>query len=228
MLKDLLLKRYDDILYNIENIKSKYNISHCVDIVAVTKYSTLEIIKDFLSLKLNVPLAESKAQSLRDRASSIENVNWHFIGRIQKNKIKYIVNYSSLIQSVDNLDTALEINIESKKKSKVQDILLQLNISKESQKCGFDILYFKKNYENIVALENIRVKGLMGVATHTDNTLIIEKEFESLYKIYNSINNEYIGKPLSILSMGMSSDYTLAVKHNANMLRIGSTLFSDL
>lgn len=184
-----------------------------------------------------MPLAESKAQSLRDRVGEItnfsndnikrDNIKWHFIGRIQSNKVKYIVKFADLIQSVDSTEIAETINKEAEKNNKIQNILLQFNISNESQKGGFNLSYYKNVYENILKFKNIKIKGLMGVASNSDNSNLIENEFEKLNKIYNDINLEFVENKISILSIGMTSDYRLAIKHGSNMIRIGSGLFSD-
>lgn len=234
---DLIFQKYNDIKNNINLLKEKYNINYDIKIVAVSKYASLETIKEFLSLNLDLPLAESKAQSLRDRVGEIKKIlyndikcdyiKWHFIGRIQSNKIKYIVKFADLIQSVDSIEIAEIINRESEKNNKIQNILIQFNISDESQKGGFNLIDYKKVYENILKLKNIKIKGLMGVASNSDDSNLIENEFEKLNKIYNDINLEFGENKISILSMGMTSDYLLAIKHGSNMIRIGSGLLGD-
>lgn len=230
MKADLILQKYDEIKNNINLLKEKYNINYDIEIIAVSKYSSLETIKNFLSLDLNLPLAESKAQSLRDRVGELENfknLKWHFIGRIQSNKVKYIVKFADLIQSVDSIEIAEIINKEAEKNNKIQNILLQFNISNESQKGGFNLSDYKKVYQDILKLKNIKIKGLMGVASNSEDSNLIENEFESLNKIYNDINLEFDKNKISILSIGMTSDYHLAIKHGANMIRIGSGLLGN-
>ena len=230
MKADLIFQKYNEIKNNINLLKEKYNINYDIEIVAVSKYASLETIKEFLSLDLDLPLAESKAQSLRDRVGELENfknIKWHFIGRIQSNKIKYIVKFADLIQSVDSIEIAEIINKEAEKNNKIQNILLQFNISAESQKGGFNLSDYKKVYQNILKLKNIKIKGLMGVASNSEDSNLIEKEFESLNKIYNEINFEFSKNKISILSIGMTSDYHLAIKHGANMIRIGSGLLGS-
>ena len=221
-----ILTRYNSLISNINTAKQKYNIKYDINIVAVSKYSSIETIKEFLSLNIDLPLGESKAQSLRDRAGEIaqfkNDVKWHFIGRIQSNKVKYIVRYADLIQSVDSIEIAECINKEAIKNNKIQDILLQFNISDEEQKGGFNANNYIDVYENILKMPNISVKGLMGIGKDSENLLLIEEEFEKLNNIYKSINSKY-NNSLSILSMGMSSDYELAIKHGSNMIRIGSS-----
>ena len=227
---ELIFQKYNEIKNNINLLKKKYNLNYDIEIVAVSKYASLETIKEFLSLDLDLPLAESKAQSLRDRVGELknfENIKWHFIGRIQSNKVKYIVKFADLIQSVDSIEIAEIINKEAEKNNKIQNILLQFNISAESQKGGFNLSDYKKVYQNILNLKTIKIKGLMGIASNSEDSNLIEKEFESLNKIYNDINFEFDKNKISILSIGMTSDYHLAIKHGANMIRIGSGLLGN-
>ena len=214
--------KYDSITENINSLKEKYNIDYNIDVVAVSKYSSIETIKEFLSLNINLPLGESKAQSLRDRAEELnkdyDNIIWHFIGRIQSNKVKYIVRYADLIQSVDSIEIAEYINKEAIKNNKVQDILLQFNISNEEQKGGFNLADYNMVYDKIKNLSNVNIKGLMGISLKVDNDFEIEKEFETLNEVFLKLKD----KNISILSMGMTNDYHLAIKHGSNMIRIGS------
>ncbi|WP_157159884.1 YggS family pyridoxal phosphate-dependent enzyme [Brachyspira pilosicoli] len=220
--RDSIKNKYDSIIENINSLKDKYNINYNIDIVAVSKYSSIETIKEFLSLNINLPLGESKAQSLRDRAEELNknynNIIWHFIGRIQSNKVKYIVKYADLIQSVDSIEIAEYINKEAIKNNKVQDILLQFNISNEEQKGGFNLSDYNMVYDKIKNLSNVNIKGFMGISLKVDNDFEIEKEFESLNEVFIKLKDENT----SILSMGMTNDYHLAIKHGANMIRIGS------
>lgn len=231
--KDLIFQKYNNIKNNINRIKEKYNINYNIEIVAVSKYASLENIKEFLSLNLDLPLAESKAQSLRDRVGELEkfnknlNIKWHFIGRIQSNKIKYIVKFADLIQSVDSVEIAELINKEAQKNNKIQNILLQFNISFENQKGGFNLSDYKNIYEQILKMKNIKIKGLMGIASNSEEKNLIENEFEKLNKIFKDINLEFDKNKISILSMGMTSDYELAIKCGSNMIRIGSGLLGD-
>ena len=220
--RDTIKNKYDSIIENINSLKDKYNINYNIDVVAVSKYSSIETIKEFLSLNINLPLGESKAQSLRDRAEELnkdyDNITWHFIGRIQSNKVKYIVKYADLIQSVDSIEIAEYINKEAIKNNKVQDILLQFNISNEEQKGGFNLSDYNMVYDKIKNLSNVNIKGFMGISLKVDNDFEIEKEFESLNEVFIKLKDENT----SILSMGMTNDYHLAIKHGANMIRIGS------
>ncbi|TXJ19940.1 YggS family pyridoxal phosphate-dependent enzyme [Brachyspira aalborgi] len=233
MNRDLIFQKYNNIKNNINRIKEKYNINYNIEIVAVSKYASLKNIKEFLNLNLDLPLAESKAQSLRDRVGELEkfnknlNIKWHFIGRIQSNKIKYIVKFADLIQSVDSVEIAELINKEAQKNNKIQNILLQFNISFENQKGGFNLSDYKNIYEQILKMKNIKIKGLMGIASNSEEKNLIENEFEKLNKIFKDINLKFDKNKISILSMGMTSDYELAIKHGSNMIRIGSGLLGS-
>ena len=233
MNRDLIFQKYNNIKNNINRIKEKYNINYNIEIAAVSKYASLENIKEFLNLNLDLPLAESKAQSLRDRVGELEkfnknlNIKWHFIGRIQSNKIKYIVKFADLIQWVVSVEIAELINKEAQKNNKIQNILLQFNISFENQKGGFNLSDYKNIYEQILKMKNIKIKGLMGIASNSEEKNLIENEFEKLNKIFNDINLEFDKNKISILSMGMTSDYELAIKHGSNMIRIGSGLLGN-
>lgn len=226
-MKDLLLEKYNLIKEDIENIKKEYSIDYDVNIVAVTKYASDEAIANFLSLGFNVPCAESRGQVLRDKYKRYNYDNWHFIGRIQKNKIKYIVEYSKLIQSVDSLETAFLINEYARKIEKKQDILLQFNISNEEHKAGLSVRNYQKDCEGVLKLSNIHVLGVMGMASFTSDEYLVNNEFESLYKVYSSMKANYSIDNFDVVSMGMSSDYKIAIKHNANMIRIGSNIFNS-
>lgn len=220
--RDTIKNKYDSITENIDSLKEKYKKDYNIDIIAVSKYSSIETIKEFLSLNINLPLGESKAQSLRDRAEELnkdyDNIIWHFIGRIQSNKVKYIVKYSDLIQSVDSIEIAEYINKEAIKNNKIQDILLQFNISNEEQKGGFNLSDYNMVYDKIKNLSNVNIKGLMGISLKVNNDFEIEKEFETLNEVFMKLKD----KNISILSMGMTNDYHLAIKHGSNMIRIGS------
>ncbi len=226
-MKDLLLEKYNFIKEDIENIKKEYSIDYNIDIVAVTKYASDEAIADFLSLGLNIPCAESRGQVLRDKYKQYNYDNWHFIGRIQKNKIKYIVEYSKLIQSVDSFEIAFLINEYACKIGKKQDILLQFNISNEENKSGFLVKTYQKDFESILTLSNINVLGVMGMSSFTSDEHLVNNEFEYLYKVYSSMKSNYSIENFDIVSMGMSSDYKIAIKQNANMVRIGSNIFDS-
>ncbi len=224
--RNSLLQRYNNLINNIESLKNQYKVSQNVNVVAVTKYSDIQTVKNFVSLELDAPLGESKAQSIRDRAAIIQNVSWHFIGRIQSNKLKYIIPNCDLIHSVDSMDIIEHIDKEALKHAKVQNILVQLNISKEEQKGGVELKDVNSLFDEAFSYKNINIVGLMGMAEYTSDESIIEREFETLRVQREKISEEY-NIELKELSMGMSGDYHLAIKHGATIIRIGSLLFND-
>ena len=125
------------------------------------------------------------------------------------------------------MEIAELINKEAQKNNKIQNILLQFNISFENQKGGFNLFDYKNIYEQILKMKNIKIKGLMGIASNSEEKNLIENEFEKLNKIFKDINLEFDKNKISILSMGMTSDYELAIKHGSNMIRIGSGLLGN-
>ncbi len=223
----ILLQRYNTLLSNIDNIKKLYNANQDVSIIAVTKYSDIQTTNTFACLGLDVAMGESRAQSLRDKASVIEDCCWHFIGRLQKNEIKYIVEYASLIHSVDSIDIISAIDKEAKKRDKVQEILAQINISGESQKGGLDISQVGEFLDKASECENIKIVGLMGMAEYTSDEAVIERQFAFLQEKKYCLANEYKNIKFKELSMGMSGDYHLAIKHGSTMIRVGSFLFDE-
>ena len=183
------------------------------------------------NMKMHTEILKQHEKNLLDLFSNALQKGFYKVQSKQsqsKNKIKYITGVASLIQSLDSIDTLLFIDEYSKKNGIVQNVLLQFNISDESQKNGFAINDYKMVYDKSLKLNNINVLGLMGMAKYTDDISVINKEFESLKVIYDSIKSEYRNEIFNILSMGMSSDYEVAIKQGSNMVRIGSTLFEDL
>ena len=221
-----LLEKYNNLIEHVNNLKLKYDVNQNVSVIAVTKYSDIDTVKNFAGLGLNVSLAESKAQSLRDRASTIKNVSWHFLGRIQTNKLKYIIPNTSLIHSVDSIEIIEDINKESIKNNKIQNILIQFNISEEEQKGGIELKEANHIFDKASQYQNINIIGLMGMAEYTNDESIIEREFGLLKTKFESLKTEYKNFDLKELSMGMSGDYHLGIKHGATMIRIGSLLFN--
>lgn len=188
-------------------------------LVCISKYYDYTKIKKAYDLGFR-NFGESKLQDLEKKIISLEEINdiiWHFIGRIQSNKIKKIVLYSDLIHSVSSLKHLEKINLEAQKINKIQDVLLQINLTNEIQKDGFleeDLaIIFNRTYENI------NIKGLMVIGPHTDNKEEINKTFKKGHMLFEKYN-------LQTLSMGMSNDFEIALKNNSNCLRIGKSIFN--
>ena len=206
-------------------------VSSNVKLVAVSKNQPVEMIQ-FVYDNGQRDFGENKAQELTTKQSMLPNdIQWHFIGHLQSNKIKYIIPFVSLIHSVDSFKLLKEINKEAHKINRVVDCLLQIYIAKEESKFGLDeeelneILKSNEFYD----LKNINIKGLMGMATFTDNTSVVRQEFKCLYNLFNKIKIEYFNDKLSFseLSMGMSDDYKIAIEEGCTMIRVGTYIFGQ-
>ena len=192
--------------------------------VAVSKTKPKEDIEKIYNLG-HRDFGENKVQELEYKYNNLpQDINWHMIGHLQSNKVRKVIPIVSLIHSVDSLKLLKVINKESKKFDKVTNCLIQVNISKESSKYGFkeSELGFL-NQESMSEYQNIKFKGLMGMASFTDSESIIKNEFNNLKNIYNNIRKEI--DDFNILSMGMSNDYKIALENGSNMIRVGSKIF---
>ena len=167
---------------------------------------------------------ENKVQELVDKASVLpQNIRWHMIGHLQRNKVKYIAPFVSLIHSVDSFRLLNEIDKQGKKNDRVIDCLLQVRIAQEETKFGLTF----ENCNEILNQNNythVRIRGLMGMASFTDNQIQIESEFKSLAQYYNQYQVQYAW---DTLSMGMSGDYPLALSCGSTMIRVGSRIFGS-
>jgi len=167
---------------------------------------------------------ENKVQELVDKASVLpQNIRWHMIGHLQRNKVKYIAPFVSLIQSVDSFRLLNEIDKQGKKNDRVIDCLLQVRIAQEETKFGLTF----ENCNEILNQNNythVRIRGLMGMASFTDNQIQIESEFKSLAQYYKQYQDQY---DWDTLSMGMSGDYPLALSCGSTMIRVGSRIFGS-
>ena len=194
--------------------------------VAVSKTKPIEDIEKIYNLG-HKDFGENKVQELELKHSSLpKDIKWHMIGHLQTNKVKKVVHLVSLIHSVDSLKLLKAINKESKKINKITDCLIQINISNEDSKYGFSedqINFLNKN--SLKEYPNIRVRGLMGMASFSNDKNLVEKEFYFLKQIFNELKKEL--NDFDILSMGMSNDYKIALEAGSNMIRIGSKIFGS-
>jgi len=205
-----------------------------IDIVAVSKTKSVEDIQEAYDAGIR-DFGENYVQELIGKYEILpKDIRWHFIGHLQSNKVKYIAPFVHLIHGVDSEKLLLEINKQAKKNQKKINCLLQVYIASEETKFGFDKTELElliRNYFSLKkseAVENINILGLMGMASFTDDLSIVESEFSYLKTIYDTTRNfSTTNFNLSILSMGMSSDYQIAIKHGSNMIRIGSLLFGE-
>ena len=197
-----------------------------IRLIAVSKFFGIDAINETRRLGI-ADFGENKAQELRDKYEILDDkVTWHFIGTLQRNKVKYAVRAASYIHSVDSQILADEVNKEARKLNKVQNILLEVNTSSEESKSG---LTEKEEVINLVkhcsSLQNIKLIGLMTMAPFTDDTKIIRKSFADLRNLKDEINQ--IEFDLKELSMGMTNDFEIAIEEGATMLRIGSAIFGQ-
>jgi pyridoxal phosphate enzyme (YggS family) len=194
-------------------------------LVAVTKYRSIEDVNSLYNYGQR-KMGENKVQEILRKAPLLpENIEWHMIGHLQKNKVSKLLPFVNMIHSVDSLELLLEIEKQAAKIHKDISILLQVHISDEEQKHGFDLTSFENVFFDIekLNLKYSKIVGLMGMASFTDDQTKIRKEFKSLKHLYDQLSKN--NSNLSILSMGMSGDYQLAIESGSNMVRIGSLLF---
>ena len=197
-----------------------------IKLVAVSKFFGLDAINEANRLGIT-DFGENRAQELRDKYKFLgDKVTWHFIGTLQRNKVKYAVKAAAYIHSVDSATLADEINIQAQKLNKVQKILLEVKTSLEESKSG---LTTESELLNLVkycsTLQNVELVGLMTMAAYTDDTEIIRKSFIELRNLRDRINQN--GFDLKELSMGMTNDYEIAIEEGATMIRIGSAIFGQ-
>lgn len=202
-----------------------------VALVAVTKTKPVSEIMEAYNAGQRV-FGENKIQEMESKWQEMpKDVEWHMIGHVQRNKVKYMAPFVSLVHAVDSQKLLKEINKEAKKNERTIDCLLQIKIAEEDSKFGMD----EADAEALLASEelkkfqNVKVIGLMGMATFTEDEKQISKEFQKLKKVYDKFRNQApeSGTELTILSMGMSGDYKIALENGSNMLRVGSSIFGE-
>ena len=218
--------------FSENDIKSFLDSIPCgVKVVAVSKTKPVEDILDVYQTGHKI-FGENRVQELTDKYTQLpRDIEWHLIGHLQSNKVKYIAKFVQLIHSVDSLKLLLTVNQEAIKADRVIDVLFQLYIAKEETKFGLE----KEELTEILGspefkyLENVRIRGLMGIATFTENMDQIRTEFRHLKEIFNACKQEYFGEKdyFSELSMGMSGDYKIAIEEGATIIRVGSLIFGE-
>ena len=209
-------------------LKIKSTLPESVTLVAVSKTKPISDLLDAYNAGQRV-FGENKIQEMTEKWEQMpKDIQWHMIGHIQTNKVKFMAPYVSLIHGVDSLKLLEEINKQALKNNRIIDCLLQIHIAEEETKFGLnegeleDLLAS----ETFINLKNIKIVGLMGMATFTHNQNQIKKEFEHLKSIFNTRKSLTMANcQLSILSMGMSGDYQLAINCGSTMVRIGSSIF---
>lgn len=208
---------------NIEAIKA--SIPEHVTLVAVSKTKPIADILEAYKAGQRV-FGENKIQEMAAKFEELpKDIQWHMIGHLQRNKVKYMAHFVDLIHGVDSFKTLKEINKQAKKHNRTIQCLLQAKIAQEDSKFGLSFTDISAiiSSEEIKELENIEVVGLMGMATFTDNKEQLQQEFSSLKMFYDQLKTQH--SKLTTLSMGMSGDYQLAIENGSTMVRVGSAIF---
>ena len=203
----------------LEELNGKANL------IAVSKIKPIQDIQELYNLGQR-DFGENYVQEIVDKQSKLPaDINWHFIGHLQSNKVKYIAPFIHLIHGVDSYNLLKEINKQALKNNRIINCLLQVHIAEEETKFGFAIDEIEKQLPEFFNLKNVQIKGLMGMASFSEDIEMVKAEFRSLQLLFNKVS---IQQPsFNILSMGMSGDYKIAVQEGSNMVRIGSLLFGS-
>lgn len=197
-----------------------------VTLVAVSKTHPVESIQECYDLGQRI-FGENKVQEMVDKHTQLpSDIEWHLIGHLQTNKVKYIAEFVDTIQSVDSEKVLKEIDKQALKHNRTIKVLLQVKIAKEDSKFGLSDSEAKVLFQSWMEgnYPNVEIMGLMGMATFTEDTKQVEEEFSHLKELFDDLSQI---KPLKTLSMGMSNDYSLAIKCGANSVRIGSAIFGN-
>ena len=222
--KEHLRSNLDEVIWNIEQARITVSEHHIVKLVTVAKYSEVENIATLYELGQRA-FGENQVQQLRERMEELDALplEWHMIGSLQKNKINNLIDLRpSLMQSLDSIELAKELNKKLLVKESTMNCLLQINAANEESKSGVsseeavDIFHQIKN-----TCPQINLKGVMTIGAHTEDTKLIQQSFETTHSIFENLQKD----GATICSMGMSSDYELAIKCGSNLIRVGSTLF---
>lgn len=213
------------IYHNFKDIKEE--LPEGVTLVAVSKTKPVADILEAYE-RGHRDFGENKIQEMVSKHEQLPgDIRWHMIGHVQSNKVKYMASFVNLIHGVDKFSTLKEIDKQAKKHDRRIDCLLQARIAREETKFGLPFEQIEQMLESqeLKELENVRIKGLMGMASFTDNQDQVSSEFKGLQSFYKEMKSK--GHELNVLSMGMSGDYKIALKYGSNMVRIGSALFGE-
>ncbi len=215
----------DTVIRRVETARLRVSGHHIVKIVAVSKYSTVDDISTLYNIGQRA-FGENKVQDLKAKSVELDELplEWHFIGNLQKNKINNLLDIDpTLFQALDSLDLAQELQKKLEAKNMTLDCLMQINSAKEESKHGFMPEDAKESYKIICEkCPNIKLKGVMSIGAHSDDTKVIKNSFDTTYNIYKELPNA------TICSMGMSGDFELAIECGSNMVRLGSVMFNTL
>ena len=198
-----------------------------VQLVAVSKTKPIKAIQEAYDAGQRI-FGENKIQEMVDKYNALpKDIQWHMIGHLQSNKIKYMAHFVDLIHGIDRFSTLVEINKQAQKHHRIINCLLQVKIAKEESKFGlsFNEATTILSSEELMSLKHIAIVGFMGMATFTEDEVQLQEEFSALKTLFDEVQKTY--PTLKILSMGMSGDYKLAIKNGSTMVRLGSSLFGQ-
>jgi len=221
---DFYTKRLDEVIQKIEDARREVSEHHIVKLIAVSKYSEVPEVQSLYEAGQRA-YGENKVQDLKVKSDALNALplEWHFLGRLQKNKINQLIEASpTLFQSLDSYELAVALNLRLVAKDTTMNALLQINSSGEESKQGIEPENAIELYKKIQnELPNIKLKGVMTIGAHSENKDEIKKSFDKTYEIFDRLK----ANGAKICSMGMSSDFELAIKCGSNMVRLGSVLF---
>ena len=222
--KEQLRANLDEVIWNIEEARITVSEHHIVKLVTVAKYTEIENIQTLYELGQRA-FGENQVQQLKERMTQLEELplEWHMIGSLQKNKINNLIDLRpALMQALDSLELAEELNKKLEAKKSKMSCLLQINAANEESKSGVSVEKALDIYQEInERFSNINLKGVMTIGAHTEDKKLIQQSFETTQSIYAKLEKD----GATVCSMGMSSDYTLAIKCGSNLVRVGSALF---
>jgi pyridoxal phosphate enzyme (YggS family) len=220
-------KNIKEVLENIKKaaLKSGRNPEE-IKLIAVTKNFDITRVNEAIDAGI-IDLGENRVQELIGKYDNTNKVcNWHLIGHLQTNKVKYIIDKVSMIHSLDSMELAEEIQKRAQKAGKIMDVLIEVNVAQEESKFGITLNDTEPFIRKLSAFPNVSVKGLMTVAPYADNPETIRYVFKNLYKKFIDIKKENIDNiDMAFLSMGMSNDYEIAIEEGANIVRVGTAIF---
>ena len=226
MNKQTATRNLDQLITKVEGARLRISEHHIVKIIGISKYSTANDVKTLYESGQRA-FGENKVQDLKQKMEELDElpIEWHFVGTLQKNKINNLIDLNpTLIQSLDSLDLALELNKKLEAKNKKLSALLQINSAYEETKSGVMPEVAIEVYKQIIELcPNITLKGVMSIGAHVEDEKVIRDSFKTTKKIYD----ELVPFGAKYCSMGMSSDFELAIASGSNMIRVGSSLFKE-
>jgi len=211
--------------------KIKKSLPKSVTLVAVSKTKPVSLVQEAYDTGHRV-FGENRVQELTEKYEQLpKDIQWHLIGHLQRNKVKYIAPFVSMIHAVDSMKLLKEINKQAQKHDRVIECLLQFHIAEEDSKFGMDFDEVKDLLESdeLITLKNVSIVGVMGMATFTDNTEQVREEFRTLENYFQIVKSHYFkfNEAFKHISMGMSGDYEIAVEEGSTMVRVGSAIFGE-